>query len=109
MVYVTEQEPGGVGVPLGDGEGDGDRVGEALGEGLGLREGDTLGDGETLGEGDALGDGEALGEGLGDVTVPAGTTIVLIEFAGNVPVKPLAPTWTSASLLMAEVSAAPYR
>ncbi|WP_396776899.1 hypothetical protein [Microbispora sp. H10885] len=98
-MYVTEQEPGGTGVPLGDGDG--------LGEGL--REGDTLGEGEALGDGDALGEGETLGDGLGDVTVPAGTTIVLIEFAGNVPVKPPAPTCTSASLLMAEVSAAPYR
>ncbi|WP_396686377.1 hypothetical protein [Microbispora sp. KK1-11] len=91
----------GVGEELGEGLGEGDGLG--LGEDDGLVEG--LGDGEADGEGE----GEADGEGEGDGPAPAGITTVLIELAGNVPVKPPAPTCTSASRLMADVSAAPYR
>uniref|UniRef100_UPI003570A68A hypothetical protein n=1 Tax=Microbispora rosea TaxID=58117 RepID=UPI003570A68A len=100
-VYVTVQAAGGVGEELGEGLGDGD--------GLWLGEGDGLGDGLGDALGDGLGDGlgDALGEGEGDGPAPAGTTMVLIELAGNVPVKPPAPTCTSASRLMADVSAAP--
>ncbi|MFC6078304.1 hypothetical protein ACFPZO_30810 [Microbispora camponoti] len=99
------QEPAGVGEELGEGLGEGLRLGDGdgLGDGLGL--GDGEGDGEREGEGDADGDGEGDGEG----PAPAGITTVLIELAGNVPVKPPAPTCTSASRTMADVSAAPYR
>ncbi|WP_396781674.1 hypothetical protein [Microbispora sp. H10830] len=101
------QAAAGVGEELGEGLGDGDGLGLGDGDGLGL--GDAEGLGEGLGDGEAEGEGLGDGEGEGDGPVPAGITTVLIESAGNVPVKPPAPTCTSASRLMAEVSAAPYR
>jgi hypothetical protein len=103
IVYVTAQAAAGVGEELGDADGDG------LGLGEGEGEGDGLGDGLGEGLGDGLGEGEADGEGEGEGPVPSGITMVLIELAGKAPVKPAAPTRTSASRLMADVSAAPYR